>query len=331
MLETIFGQRGNSREAHEQEPAIIVEFFLTPHYFKEDIAEIDEPFKQADVFISENVGWREENVTALNLLAKGELDLNDFPQPQNKRVDAGTRLRELIANSNKPILMVDLPDKNPILYFNRRLRKDNIEIDRAFYGGRFEEAINKLRISIEVSAAVNRERELMVSRQIKALLPKLKQKFPELKDKKELRILVFLGSNHSGVADLLAAAAPKLKIIKNFGGYTGNDSLGGEIEKKIKSGAEHPALDDLTCARIIIAGDIAFLTTKNIKDHRKCAMVGRFFAERLSLEQIRKISEQVGEVLPSEQVSQLTRSLAEVGVVIPKNIEESEKILNGKS
>jgi len=205
MSETRGG--GEMREGREQEPKIKVEFFFAPHWTAEDAKGLAEKIKECDVYIPESPGWDETTLETLNNVSRGLIQ----PRVCNPPITFQNAQWLALYNSGKIVALVDVmkidPDfkKMESLEFN----SDIFPVSR-FVSGEPQAAVQEERkIAAEHNQAIQ-QRERLIAERLKSVLYSLTERYPALKDKKEVKVLVFLGSTHTDVYINLKNSGSKL-------------------------------------------------------------------------------------------------------------------------
>ncbi|MDP2668832.1 MAG: hypothetical protein Q8P07_03310 [bacterium] len=200
MTEKIYTQRESDNKAENREiPPLSVDIYYSPHLTEKDAGTLEEKLKDADIYAPELIHWKsaEPVYRAVSQGSKTpaeaakELHLDDS---ETKRYTL--KRLEIIYDSHKPIVFVDLPDDSELIKEYKEISfKPGLE--------NFEEDLESIRSYMENSANFEKKREAyMISR----LEPKVREaieKYPELQNKDRLKILLSLGAMHTNLSHKL--------------------------------------------------------------------------------------------------------------------------------
>ena len=189
-----------------------------------------ESFKKADVYVPELHGWAESSLIQLQELSYGRITPDQLlaetrsEMISNMKVLKGKTILkpeeiprleddpmfgfkksqiDMIYKSYKPIVIFDVPQEDPrseVLH-NHVLGKSKEQPSRQ---ATFEKTLATIKVNLRTTADLHNEREDYMLSQ---LTPKLEEVFkqrPDLKNKPNLRVLMFLGAVHTRMAQMMS-------------------------------------------------------------------------------------------------------------------------------
>ena len=203
---------GGDREDEALGPRISIEFHFSAHGTAEDLAHLVEMIHQADVYVPEAQGWSPKDKLELEAISRGELT----PVQAGFK---GKRLPEMEAlyNSKKPILLIDTPKGH---HTEKRYEESRTVADRAvnlFETGKFEQALLQAKRYAEARHYLLNQRDDHLRVQLQYQLQNLTGNFPQLREKPEIKVLVFLGAAHQAVYEMMERAG-KYGVTAEFAG-----------------------------------------------------------------------------------------------------------------
>lgn len=187
----------NGREGEIKNSNISVLIFYGPHGTAKDMEGLADRFAETDIYIPEQLGWTKEDHEFYNEISQGTKTPEEALSEKGIDLDEvgdSLFLQELkiIYNSSKPIIFIDLPaDKAP--------RRNILPM----IGGDFDNTLSFVRQYVDRESEGNIKREKYMAENIMPLIFNEILKNPKLKDKKDINVLLTLGSFHSGLYDFL--------------------------------------------------------------------------------------------------------------------------------
>ena len=187
-----------NKEGQRNLPDMSIDIFYTPHATAEDAAKMRERFNAADVYIPELAAWRKEFIIMFRSLSSGKLNPEEFLSRvsiSDKGWESG--VDEMLYNSKKPVTFIDLP-------YSRRLFR-NIEKFESFESvvikstSNFGSLLDSLRNRLREFAEFQKERENYMLTQFPIKMRELLEIYPQLKEKKQIKVLLSLGFYHTSV------------------------------------------------------------------------------------------------------------------------------------
>ena len=186
-------KKGGSAEWPSDLPQVSIDIFYTSHATAGDVEKMRKRFEEADVFIPESNGWKRSSLAWFRNLADGKLsreELNRF----KFNTDWVSGVARMVENSSKPVTVIDLPR-------NRLFKK----LDKLYSGsgsvkmGTFGSFLDSLRNHVHKVAELQKERDDYMVTQFPIRMRELLVIYPQLKEKKQIKVLLSLGSFHTSV------------------------------------------------------------------------------------------------------------------------------------
>lgn len=237
---------GGDSEQGEPRHAYSLEVFYGFHGLEHDYESLKPLLKQADVFIPENLAWDDEYVEKFNRISQGEaLPLSVLFS--NKAPDAPVRW---IQGTKKHVALVDITWEHPA---REKIYAGFEKIHNAFIialKGGFDEAISEVREGVALETIGNVEREEHIAQELRELIPHLTDQFPDLKDKKDIKVLMAIGATHTALTRRLREEAiPGVQLHSRRADKVTRFSHLEELTRRQQEGKE---ITDELCAQVII-------------------------------------------------------------------------------
>ncbi len=318
----------SNKESKETEPKITVDFFFSYHGTAEDFSRLPEALKNADVYVPEFVGWENIDEQGFNAVSQGKIE----PPRIDGHPGFETPLH-LIYNSKIPIIFVDLPAEHPEIKETIDAIKEITGAYDDFEIGNFDKAMENLKKGTVDFASSIRRREDFIANQLKNKLKTLTQKFPQLKNKKNIRVLISIGAVHTSLHKKLKTELQSSKMM------LGRDTIvfptSNEIQRRLIKNPQEIINDDVY-ARDLMEGAMGVILWGVTKDNNKMSWAIRKLVVNLSTDQIRAFSKNIGgslgdmtEALNQKEHNDLLRKkIEEMGIKLPTTEEEIDKLLN---
>ncbi len=311
-------------EIKEKEPKISYHILYGAHRTAEDFKKLKEALEKADVYVPEMVGWNLGGALIFNSLSMGAITPEQMAEIYQIKQDSPYfKICETIYNSKKPILFADI-SRNHELLQERRLNIGSFNLALSlFRRGEFPLALKVIRGSSEKLSNYFEGREKIIKQTLKNSVRQLSEEHPQLKDKKDIKVLLTLGIGHTQVYHSLKKKEESVSreftetpFIFNFLGeidrrhrLSKNKEISNELLAKF-------ILDDLMIPEL---GEITQNSNKMIKVSRK-------IISKLNLKDIERISKELGE----NPEKTITDVLEARGVKVPKTEEEMDEMLEPK-
>lgn len=134
-----------------------------PHRTAKDFENLKNAFDKADIYIPELEGWDFKTKDQFNRLSQGELTPKEFAAEQWIN-DKSARFRQcqIIYNSKKPILLVDMPLQHELIPTSDRNDELGKESLKLFAEGDFKSSFNKIHQYVIDETSFERKREELI-------------------------------------------------------------------------------------------------------------------------------------------------------------------------
>ena len=320
-----------NRENKETGPKITVDFFFSAHETAEDVNRLPEALKNADVYVPEAVGWTKKDEQLINQVSQGKTKLQ-APTDSALETEAS-----LLYNSKISVIFIDLPKGHPLIKEDRDTATKMHDAYQNFILGNFDEAIKIKKTTTADEVLIIKARENFIADKLKKELKTLTKKFPQLKNKTDIRVLVTLGAVHTPMYQKLRPELPSSKML--LGKDTFVFSTGNEIIRRLIKNPQEAINDDLYAEAMLeefIGQFFIYNITNN--DANKTAWASRKLVANLSVDQIRSFSKAAGNLfgemsmIQSEDVlhRRLIKKLKELGINLPTTEAEVDELINLK-
>jgi len=227
---------------------------------------------------------------------------------------------EIIYNSKKPVLMVDVPFDD--MESMKSLEKVNFfwrDAKDAFTQGNFQESLSKFRSHIEALAEFQSKREAKIKENLKNQIQEFLKQNSEYSNKKELKVLIRLGIYHTGVYQDLAKEQPT--VSREFSSMPFVYWSVDEAQRRIAFGKE---LDDLLLARGIIENLFYPYLRKLTDDSGELFRIARKLSSQLSFKDIEQISKNLGRKSIFDIIKELEERIPNQSILTGKSVGQKE-------
>ena len=310
-------------EKLEKEPKISYHIFYGFHTTPKDLENLGQAVEKADIYIPELVNWRAEDLEGYNQLSQGEIT------PEELAAEDGLSQKsnffkefQIIYNSKKPILFVDLPEGHELFFERREACMFHDQARYLFANGKFQPAIEKMREHIKGYGDYLIKRDEVIRANLEKKVKELIKGHPELKKKKEVKTLLALGVGHTPFYHRLKKE--KLPVSREFSHQPMVFHACGEAERKLKFSKE---IDKEVLARVFIEGLLDDVLQREIEDTNKRMMVKRSISSKLTFEEIAEISKELGK---GRGVS-IADCLKKRNIKVPETEQEIDEMLKVKN
>ena len=190
-------------QTKEKEPQLSFDFFYFVHQYEKDFPQqkLKKKLKEADIFCPETAGWKKSLEGFLNMVSQGKADkqkIEKFKQEAASTPELTKKFLETLTGSSKIVKLIDLPEEHP-LYLKIKKAYNDLANAYAFFLRGDKAAITLGREAIEKIAELQKAREAYMQEQLIQELPGFIKKQPNLRNKKAVKILVFLGALHTSL------------------------------------------------------------------------------------------------------------------------------------
>jgi len=328
------------QEIKEKEPRISYHILYGFHAALKDFDKFEAAYKEADVYVPEEIGSSARVLNFLNKLSQGELTPQEVADRLWTRPGSfAFEQFRVIHNSKKPILFIDVPAGHELLKMDEQSDKLFNESTALFKKGDFKQSIKTMRNYVINEVDLESRREEIIKKNLKEKIKEFVKYYPQLKEKDEIKVLLTLGAAHTRIYhDLKREEREEQKegqadfsISKQF---ARQPLIFYSIEEALR---RCMFLKDRQPSDIILARGIieSFLFNYYVKytritdDGNKAVMVGRKISSQLNLKEIKKISKELAEYSNPTALTAVD-VLKKRGIKIPESEEEMDEMLNSK-
>lgn len=294
-----------------QLPRITYQFFFAPHATAADAQGLQEIFDKADIFIPEDSNWTQRGLDNMRKIAAGKHKGKAALVPSD--YDPYIRmLGQMLYNSQKPTTFVDTP---------KGFENEYIKIEPDWTGN-FSDMLSSTKRDIENYSRYQKKREQYMLDHLEPRIRELLEEYPLLKEKKELKVLLSLGSVHSLMYDKLLKSGVQAERFLRHSVTSFSFRAEGLrcclLNKEITDGlAAKIFLERLF---VVLSGDIITTVTD---DTQKQGKVWRKIANEFSFEDAEKLFKSSKKGHPENAI----KFLQEKGIRLPQSEKEVDEFL----
>ncbi|MDA2921898.1 hypothetical protein MYX07_01385 [Patescibacteria group bacterium AH-259-L07] len=326
------GPEGAKEEQKEKEPEILYHFFYSAHGTAQDFKNLEKEFERADIYVLEEYEWTPERKSMLDKLSQGEITLEKVAQEYDiEKSSSWYREFEIIHNSHKPIVIVDIPERDrEFIDKEEETIEMHVKAVVLFIGGKLQGALQKLRSCVINEAELCLAREKRIRENLKKQIRMFLKENSEYADKKEVRVLVNLGGVHTSLYHKLKKK--KVSVSREFSHLpmvfnSANEAIRREIFKK--------EVGDELLARSIIECCIFPRVISITNDSNKADQALRKISSQLTLKDIEQISKNIHEASQEPRtpsflefpIEDIVYEVEKLGIKIPDSEEEMDELL----
>lgn len=327
---------GEKEGQREKEPKVSYHFFFYPHRTAEDVKNLEKAFEKADIYIPEVYEWTPKLKSALNKISQGEITLEEMVKEYNiEKSSSRYREFEIMRNSHKPILLVDIPKYDR--EFIDKIEEANLiekEAYNLFMHGKFQPALQKLRSYILKMAPLHLAREKRIRQDLKKQTKAFIKQNPEYARKKEIKILVGMGSWHTHLYHKMRKE--NIPVSREF-----SDSLTvyPSLEEATRKIAFKKEVDDELLARALIEVHIYPWLESVTNDTNKANQSLRKISSQLTLKDMEQMSKNIAEIAQKPQIpsvlgfptGDVVYEVEKLGINVPNSEQEMDELLKQSS
>lgn len=193
-------------ETKEKLPEMKIKFIFLWHEKAGDAEAIEKDLKECDIFCPENLFWQKGEGSFADFFERligtdeksAQKVLKTIKEAPNL-FDFQKKIFEFVYKYKKPVFMVDIPYDEPLDKKYEELHDIREGAIKEFLKGDINEAAEKAKDHFNKRAEFERDRELIIADNFQNLLPKILEKYPEMRSKKEIKILSNYGAFHTGI------------------------------------------------------------------------------------------------------------------------------------
>jgi len=187
----------------KEEPKVTFEVSLSRHAHGKDMeaAHLAEKMKNADVYLFEMVGCDDELVADLNAVSTHTMTPGQFFAKNAAASDDLLRAQVDAIYAAPGVLVSTVDLKNDSRLFKKADALINAPAKTPFnLGVAFKETLTQFLATAQAMAELQNMREIEMEARVESLLKAIRSKdMPQLKDQSEVRVLMQIGSAHTGV------------------------------------------------------------------------------------------------------------------------------------
>jgi len=306
-----------------KEPKISFQILYHSHRTAKDIEKLAEIFPKIDIYIPERHAWTPEFLTDLQSLSRGE------KTPQELNYEYGysegspwAKRFEIIYQSQKPILFADLGAGHEL--------EDMYDQSKGLYrlsfykfrSGEFQRALQMMRNYIIKFAEYILAREEIIKTNLETRIQELVKNNSRLEDKKEIKVLLSLGSAHTRLYRSLKKESPS--TIQQFSNLPTIFMSEGEAIRRAMFSKE---VKDELLAKIFIEDPLYNHLIQIIDDSDKVLRALQKMTAKISLDEIKDLSENWTDEQSGGLPLILRKFFENKGIKIPETEKEIDEML----
>ncbi len=321
----------SSGTERQSRPKIIYQIHYAPHGTPEDQRGLHELIHQADIYIPEGFGNSALSKIMYNAISQGRKTPEEATQQMIGSEFSETSLGELnsLYGTKIPVTFIDIP------------AYDNLFIEGeptlSLSVGNIDELFQSVRSYLMKISESDKRREQHMLDQLKPMVDTTLDEYPELKAKKQLRVLLSLGSFHTRIYHELQKSGQD--VVREFGEMPPVYSLHDEAERRMIF--NKPVSDELVSQVLleIILDDFYRDQMQGLcKGSTKISRYIRLVASSFTLDEIRNFIlgfvplANLANITTFTQVEPLRKGLdfflKEKGISIPTTEKELDSLLD---
>lgn len=186
------------------DPDISMNFFYGPHENATDVEAFKEKLLECDIFIPEQVGWDAKSLELLRDVSRGAITQEQFNNLKAINKEFNAAVLDLLYNSKKPIVFVDIPKEHKLTKELDRLYQD---FKVKFPQTSFDEMVTFMENFLRKDDVINRQREDYMLIRMKSAIQTTIKEFPALQRRPSINILLTLGELHTRLYHILDKTA----------------------------------------------------------------------------------------------------------------------------
>ncbi|MFA6520033.1 MAG: hypothetical protein WCT44_00290 [Candidatus Paceibacterota bacterium] len=293
-----------AKEKKEGDPELKFSFVFGHHLSPGDLNKVKVKIKEADVFIPEGFGWDQQSLDTWRQLSGGVLSAEKLEKSHEKAYsDFKTDrkfffLREMIKvleRAGKKITFIDTEINNPLVIVQNLLNTTSV---REFSQIKdFEGKKENVKQRLQNLSVISHGRENYMLQQLPVKIRELLDANPDLRKKPEVKILFFLGANHTPVYHTMKKLAPE-DTEEDFSTYPLIFSFYDEAARRIRFNKQASLSEELL-ARVVLELDFWNYLSRGVNEILKQSNSNelttkvRSIIELFSLEEIKNIYENI--------------------------------------
>ena len=304
-------------------PPVSIKIFYGGHTYIKDAKGLKSLIKECDLFIPEGINWTPEYLEGYRKIASGEAPYSEI-SVLSEDTSAGSFDKEMLRalyGSGKRVAFVDVSHDSDLIY---RLSDEVFQADKKFNAKLFSGVESLENILSDLRDFERTKADLQTTKRDQLMLEELGPKVAEiLKDdrdllkKDELRVLMILGTQHTGLYhELIRKNADKKLISRQFSSELTVFHPSAEVRRRFRFGI--PVSDDLLLKdmmeTILVGEKPEIFFGPKVDSSDKFARKIRGAVEKFSSDEIRMIYKKIGSKNFAEYLGQ---ALKIKGIIIP--------------
>lgn len=283
-------QEAADQEQKEGDPKFQIEIFYGAHRTAEDVEGFEKILARADIYIPEMIGHSEEVREIFNGVSEG----GTSPEEALTKLEFGPRRfdfhfhrkhLEHSYNSHIPVTFIDVPDGH---YLIEKINRNRDELKKNFSMLDFKGDLNALRHYFLQDVEIQRKREEYMRNSLRPRLQEILQKYPDLRKKKKIRVVLSLGIAHMPLVNELRRRGYQARSRPSRSLFVFN--IGEEVEQRLFFHKE--VSEDLMGQALfeqLFESSFGLIMLDYYHDASDVLRIQRKIAERFHLEDIRSI------------------------------------------
>lgn len=319
-------------ESKDKGPEISMKIWYSPHVLERDYWGIEGELDKADIFAPEEFGYEKETLDEYKALANGEMSPDDIEQneakeygPGYKRDEARRKIFEVIFNSRKQIIFIDVPNGHPLVKRWMKALEERFFIAfRSKDINSFYELLRLVKKNLKEYADIQKERDEYILSQLKPRVDECIKADPRLRNASKIQILISLGSLHTPIYHALKKRNENVQRIFR------SPAIFPFADEGARRYQFNKEIDNDLAARILLeeyldlASDIDLI--ENIKDTKKSIEVLRKIIGSLDFNEIKSIFQRLHKGKNFHSV--LSGALQKKGLKVPNSEKEADEMLH---
>jgi hypothetical protein len=271
----------------KEEPKISYEILYSAHRTAKDFEKLDEAFPKCDIYVPECSDWTPEILADLQSLSKGEITPKKLMEKNGWSENASwEKDYEIIYQSQKPILFADLGMGHELEKIDILVRVLFNQSFEEFTDGNFPVALQKMREFAAKKAEYHQKREEIMKANLETKIKAIIENNPQFKNKEEIKVLLSLGAVHTPLFHSLKKEKPS--TLREFANlplvFISQDET---IRRKMFS----KEIKDELLAKMFVEHFLLKYFEDIADDSNKISRIVRKISSKISLDEIKKISE----------------------------------------
>lgn len=315
------------------EPKISFDIFYSFHDTAKDAKGLAEQIKKSDIYMPELFGWDEQYLNNTKAIAEGKMTPDELMWKQLRGFDSEYQYSfdyaeaRALYKSGKYITYIDVPRNHPLFDRGADAREKLGRIDLT---NNFPELVASFNENVKHWADIQKEREMHILSELRKFADAIKDgNIPELKGKKEIKILIALGAMHTGVYHELARAEEETSrkfhtMPLVFGKFASELARRFMFDKDANETLAAQALFGAVFSALVHQR-----SDKSIRGSYEVSLIERKVVPQFSVDEIKKIFTEARAAEDSQKkfLDAFHKKLKEKGIRLPSSEKELNEFL----